>query len=209
MSFLIGIPAGLKPNSIVDYLCSIYSALAFGIPVFWLGILLILLFSVILRILPPSGYISIFEDPVLSLKSLMLPTITLALANSGALARFIKFSILEITSQDYIRTARSKGLLENVIVRRHVLKNAMIPVLTVATLMIGGLLGGVVVIEVIFAWPGIGYQLWQAIQARDIPTIQGAALIVAVTFVLVNLAVDVFNAYTDPKIRISESGGTR
>ena len=201
LSFLIGIPAGLKPNSIVDYFCSIYSALAFGIPVFWLGILLILLFSVILRILPPSGYISIFEDPVLSLKSLMLPTITLALANSGALARFIKFSILEITSQDYIRTARSKGLLENVIVRRHVLKNAMIPVLTVATLMIGGLLGGVVVIEVIFAWPGIGRLLLEALNNRDYPVVQGTLLFVVFIIILVNLLTDLLYIYFDPRIK--------
>ena len=160
-----------------------------------------MLFSVILRILPPSGYISIFEDPVLSLKSLMLPTITLALANSGALARFIKFSILEITSQDYIRTARSKGLLENVIVRRHVLKNAMIPVLTVATLMIGGLLGGVVVIEVIFAWPGIGRLLLEALNNRDYPVVQGTLLFVVFIIILVNLLTDLLYIYFDPRIK--------
>ena len=117
--------------------------------------------------------------------------------------------MLEILSQNYIKVARAKGIKKGVILRKHALRNAMPPIATICGLQLGYLLGGVLFVEVIFAWPGIGYQLWQAIQARDIPTIQGAALIVAVTFVLINLAVDVFNAYTDPKIRISESGGIR
>ena len=119
LALLAGIPGALRPNSRVDHFCSAYSAAAFGIPVFWLGILFILLFSVRLRWLPPSGYVSILEDPVRSLRFLLMPALTLGIANSGVLSRFIKFSVLETLQQDYIRTARSKGLAESVVIRRH------------------------------------------------------------------------------------------
>lgn len=202
LSLLAGVPAALKPHSKVDLCCSIYSAIAFGIPVFWLGILLILVFAVKLRWLPPSGYVSFLDAPLDSLRSLILPSVAVGLANSGVLSRFVKFALLEVMLQDYVRTARSKGLSERIVVVRHAMKNALIPVVTVAALMVGRLLGGVVVIEVVFAWPGIGRLLLQGISNRDYPIVQGTLLFVVLAFTLVNLITDIVYVYLDPRIRL-------
>ena len=147
--------------------------------------------------------------PIDVILHLILPTIAAGAAPAAIIARTVRATMLEILSQNYIKVARAKGIRRGVILRKHALRNALPPIATICGLQLGYLLGGVLFVEVIFAWPGIGYQLWQAIQARDIPTIQGASLIIAVAFVLVNLAVDVFNAYTDPKIRISEGVRSR
>ena len=205
LSLLAGLPGALRPNSKADHICSAYSAAAFGIPVFWLGILFILLFSVRLRWLPPSGYVSFLEDPVRSLRFLLMPALTLGIANSGVLSRFIKFSILETLQQDYIRTARSKGLPEPVVVRRHAFRNALIPVVTVAALMVGRLLGGAVVIEVVFAWPGLGRLLLEGINNRDYPVVQATLLFVVLIFVLVNLITDMLYVYLDPRVQLDRS----
>ena len=202
LALLAGIPGALRPNSRVDHFCSAYSAAAFGIPVFWLGILFILLFSVRLRWLPPSGYVSILEDPVRSLRLLLMPALTLGIANSGVLSRFIKFSVLETLQQDYIRTARSKGLAESVVIRRHAIRNALIPVVTVAALMVGRLLGGAVVIEVVFAWPGLGRLLLEGINNRDYPVVQATLLFVVLIFVIVNLVTDLLYVYLDPRVQL-------
>ena len=202
LSLLAGIPGALRPNSKVDHFWSAYSAAAFGIPVFWLGILFILLFSVRLRWLPPSGYVSFLDDPLRSLRFLLMPALTLGIANSGVLSRFIKFSILETLQQDYIRTARSKGLAESVVIRRHALRNALIPVVTVAALMVGRLLGGAVVIEVVFAWPGLGRLLLEGINNRDYPVVQATLLFVVLIFVVVNLITDLLYVYLDPRVKL-------
>jgi len=205
LSLLAGLPGALRPNSKVDHFWSAYSAAAFGIPVFWLGILFILLFSVRLRWLPPSGYVSFLEDPARSLRFLLMPALTLGIANSGVLSRFIKFSVLETLRQDYIRTARSKGLAERVVIRRHALRNALIPVVTVAALMVGRLLGGAVVIEVVFAWPGLGRLLLQGINNRDYPVVQATLLFVVLIFVTVNLITDLLYVYLDPRVQLERS----
>ncbi|MCY4061293.1 MAG: ABC transporter permease [Chloroflexi bacterium] len=202
LSLLAGVPGALRPNSKLDHFCSAYSAAAFGIPVFWLGILFILLFSVRLRWLPPSGYLSILEDPLRSMRFLLMPALTLGIANSGVLSRFIKFSVLETLRQDYIRTARAKGLAERVVIRRHALRNALIPVVTVAALMVGRLLGGAVVIEVVFAWPGLGRLLLDGVNNRDYPVVQATLLFVVLVFVLVNLVTDFLYVYLDPRVQL-------
>ena len=202
LSLLAGIPGALRPNSKIDHFWSAYSAAAFGIPVFWLGILFILLFSVRLQWLPPSGFVSFLEDPVRSARLLLMPALTLGIANSGVLSRFIKFSVLETMQQDYIRTARSKGLQERVVVHRHALRNALIPVVTVAALMVGRLLGGAVVIEVVFAWPGLGRLLLQGINNRDYPVVQATLLFVVLIFVTVNLVTDFLYVYLDPRVQL-------
>ncbi len=205
LSLLAGIPGALRPNSKTDHFWSTYSAVAFGIPVFWLGILFILLFSVRLRWLPPSGYVSILDDPARSLRLLLMPALTLGIANSGVLSRFIKFSVLETLQQDYIRTARAKGLLERVVIRRHALRNALIPVVTVAALMVGRLLGGAVVIEVVFAWPGLGRLLLEGVNNRDYPVVQATLLFVVLIFVLVNLITDFLYVYLDPRVQLERN----
>ena len=205
LSLLAGVPGALRPNSKVDHFWSAYSAVAFGIPVFWLGILFILLFSVRLRWLPPSGYVSILDDPVRSVQLLLMPALTLGIANSGVLSRFIKFSVLETLQQDYIRTARSKGLAERVVFWRHALRNALIPVVTVAALMVGRLLGGAVVIEVVFAWPGLGRLLLEGINNRDYPVVQATLLFVVLIFVLVNLVTDFLYVYLDPRVQLERN----
>ena len=182
-----------------------------SIPPYWFGLLLVLLFSLTWRWLPATGMTKIVGGggPIDLILHLILPTIAAGAAPAAIIARTVRATMLEILSQNYIKVARAKGIRRAVILRKHALRNALPPIATICGLQLGYLLGGVLFVEVIFAWPGIGYQLWQAIQARDIPTIQGASLIVAVAFVLVNLAVDVFNAYTDPKIRISEGVRSR
>ena len=215
LAYAIGLFAGIfaasRPYGLFDRL-TIAGILMFGsIPPYWFGLLLVLLFSLTWRLLPATGMTKIIDGggPVDVILHLILPTIAACAAPAAIIARTVRATMLEILSQNYIKVARAKGVRRSAILRKHALRNALPPIATICGLQLGYLLGGVLFVEVIFAWPGIGYQLWQAIQARDIPTIQGAALIVAVAFVLVNLAVDVFNAFTDPKIRISEGVRTR
>lgn len=215
LAYAIGLFAGIfaasRPYGLFDRF-TIAGTLMFGsIPPYWFGLLLVLLFSLTWRLLPATGMTKIVGGggPVDVILHLVLPTIAAGAAPAAIIARTVRATMLEILSQNYIKVARAKGIRRGVILRKHALRNALPPIATICGLQLGYLLGGVLFVEVIFAWPGIGYQLWQAIQARDIPTIQGAALIVAVAFVLVNLTVDVFNAYTDPKIRISEGVRSR
>jgi peptide/nickel transport system permease protein len=206
IGLFVGIFAASRPYRLFDRI-SVAVTLMFGsMPPYWLGLLLVLLFSLTWRWLPATGMTKIIDGggPLDVIVHLILPTVAAAAAPAAIIARTVRATMLEILSQNYIKVARAKGIRRKVILRKHALRNALPPIATICGLQLGYLLGGVLFVEVIFAWPGIGYQLWQAIQARDIPTIQGASLIIAVAFVLVNLAVDVFNAYTDPKIRISE-----
>jgi peptide/nickel transport system permease protein len=206
IGLFVGVFAASRPYSLFDRLAMAGTLMVGSIPPFWLGLLLVLLFSLTLRWLPATGMTKIIDGgyPGDVILHLILPTIAAAAAPAAIIVRTVRATMLEILSQNYIKVARAKGIRRNVILRKHALRNALPPIATICGLQLGYLLGGVLFVEVIFAWPGIGSQLWAAIQARDIPTIQGASLIIAVAFVLVNLAVDVFNAYTDPKIRISE-----
>ena len=205
VGLLLGIPvaviSALKPGSLLDRMLSGWSALALGVPTFWLGILLILLFAVELRWLPSaSTYVSVFESPWQALRNTFLPALTLGVYVSGIFARFLRASLLGELKADYVRTARSKGLPERDVIGRHVMRNALLPFVTIVGLMMATFIGGTVVTEAVFTYPGLGRLLIQAISTRDYPLIQGCILFILVVFVLINLAVDVLYAYIDPRI---------
>ncbi len=197
LACLFGIPAGIisavRPYTALDYFVT--SATLFGIsmPVFWLGLMLVVIFSVTLHWLPAGG--------TGSWKHLILPSITLAAFTVAFIARMTRSSMLEVLSQDYTTTARAKGLKEQVVIIKHALKNALIPIITVIGLQFGTLLGGAVLTETVFAWPGLGRLIVDSILARDYPVIQGAILIFALLYIIVNLIVDLIYAYVDPRIR--------
>jgi peptide/nickel transport system permease protein len=193
---LVGLAAGIvsatQRYSVLDYVAMTLAVLGVSIPVFWLGLMLMLLFAVYLHWLPAGGYGT--------LASFILPTITLAAFSTGIIARMTRSSLLETLSQDYVRTARAKGVPRQGVVLRHALKNALIPVLTVIGLQFGTLLGGAVLTETTFAWPGMGRLLVNSILSRDYPVIQGIVLTFATMFAGVNLFVDLLYAYVDPRI---------
>jgi peptide/nickel transport system permease protein len=201
----IGIPAGIvsatRRHSALDY--SITSLALFGVsmPSFWFAILLILLFSLYLGWLPASGYTPWNRGLVPHLKSLLMPGVSLGLFLAGALARFSRTSMIETLVQDYVRTARAKGLAQRVVVLRHALKNALIPTVTVLGIQFGALLGGAVITEQIFAFPGVGTMLLVAVNQRDYPVVQGVTLVVALLFTLTNLLVDILYTWLNPRIR--------
>ena len=197
----LGIISAMRPRSPMDYSAMVFSQVGVSIPDFWMGIMLILIFSLTLRWLPPSGYVALTENPVEWLRHLILPAITVGIISASVITRFVRSSMLETLHQDYVRTARSKGLGEPLIVGRHVLKNAFIPVITVIGLQLAALLGGVVIVEVIFAWPGVGRLALDAVQRRDYPMLQGAVLFIALSFAVINLIVDLLYAYLDPRIK--------
>lgn len=208
VGLVLGIPVAIisavYPGSWIDRALSGWSALALGVPTFWLGILLILLFSVQLQWLPSaSGYVSFFESPLQAIKNTFLPALTLGTYVSGIFARFLRASLLGELKADYVRTARSKGLKERDVIGRHVLRNALLPFVTVVGLMAAAFIGGTVVTEAVFTYPGIGRLLIQAITTRDYPLIQGCILFILIVHVLINLLVDVLYAYIDPRIDYS------
>jgi len=208
VGLLLGVPvaiaSALAPNSWLDRALSGWSALALGVPTFWLGILLILLFAVELRWLPAaSAYVPLWEDPMLALKNILLPALTLGTYVSGIFARFLRASLLGELKADYVRTARSKGLPERDVVGRHVMRNALLPFVTIVGLMLAAFVGGTVVTEAVFTYPGLGRLLIQAIGTRDYPLIQGCILFVLVIYMLMNVLVDVLYAYIDPRIEYS------
>jgi peptide/nickel transport system permease protein len=187
-----GIVAALYKDTILDTVAMILALVGLSMPGFWLGLLLIYLFAINLGWFPVLGS--------MSPKGLVLPSVTLGVIVSGVLARIVRSSMLDVLSEDYIRTARAKGLAARVVVIRHALKNALIPIVTIVGLQFGGLLSGAFVIEYVFAWHGVGELAIQALQKRDFPLIQGIILVVSTTYVLVNLAVDLLYAAIDPRI---------
>lgn len=197
----IGILGALRAGSRVERVTSLYTSVALGVPTFWLGILLILAFSLRLKWLPPSGYVPFTEDPAASLKMLILPSVTLGVYLSAIFARFIKAAMLEVLRQDYVRTAYAKGLRQRAVVWRHVMKNALIPVVTVFGIHFGGLLSGAVVVETIFGWPGLGRLLVTSIASRDYAVVQGVILLAAAAFLFANLLTDLTYGLLDPRIR--------
>ncbi len=205
VALVIGIPVAIasavKPNSWLDRLLSGWSALALGVPTFWLGILLILLFAVELRWLPSaSRHVPFWEAPVDALRSLALPAITLGTYVSGILARFLRASLIGEARADYVRTARAKGVPENRVVGFHIMRNALLPFVTIVGLMMANFIGGAVVTEAVFTYPGLGRLLIQAISTRDYPLIQGCILVILVAYMLINLTVDMLYAWIDPRI---------
>jgi len=205
VAVLIAIPLGVfsavKHNTIYDQLFMTLAVFGICIPSFWLAIIFILTFSVILRWFPVQGYIPITESFLGWIRHLTLPAIALGIRHSGLIARMTRSSMLEVLGADYIRTLRSKGLAEKNVVFNHALKNSVIPVVTVIGLSFTALLGGALIIETIFALPGIGRLMLSAIQRRDYPVVQGILIIFAVICVVMNLLVDIIYVYLDPRIK--------
>ena len=189
-----GVIAAIKRNSIFDALASIGTLFGVAMPVFWLALMLILVFSIKLHWFPAAGN----QYPI---KSAVLPSITLALFSVALITRMTRASVLEVLSQEYVITARAKGLKERLLLYRHVLPNALIPVVTVIGLQFGSLLGGAILTETIFAWPGLGRLLTESLFSRDYPMVQGLVLVFSGVFILVNLIVDILYAYIDPRIK--------
>ena len=197
----LGIFAAIKRGTLTDLGATTFALLGLSIPNFWLGIIFILVFSLALGWLPPSGWRDPFREPVQSLRFMILPALTLGMAFAASIMRQVRSGLLDTLVQDYLRTARAKGLNDRQVVLRHALRNALIPVVTVAGLMVGRLLGGAVITETIFAIPGIGRTVVDAIFSRDFPIVQGAVLMMAFIVLVVNLAVDLLYALIDPRIR--------
>lgn len=200
---LVGVSAGIvsatRRNSIFDNVSMLLALVGVAAPVFWMALMLQLLFSVQLRWLPATG--------IGSIRHLILPSITLGMASAALMARITRSSMLDVLRQEFITTARSKGLDERVIIYKHALKNALIPVVTVLGLQFGILLGGAVLTETVFAWPGVGRLLVDAILRRDYPIVQGTVMLLAFFFVLINLVVDITYAFLDPRIHYQAGSG--
>jgi ABC-type dipeptide/oligopeptide/nickel transport system permease component len=199
LALLLAIPAGIisavRRNTALDYVSTVVALLGQSMPTFWLGIMLILLCSVKLQLLPSSGRGT--------LEHLVLPAVTLGLFTTARITRLTRSGMLEVLNQDYIRTARAKGVSDPPVVWKHALKNAAIPIVTIVGIELGTLLGGSVITETIFAWPGVGRLSVQAIYNRDYPVVQASVFLLATTFVVVNLFVDLVYTYLDPRIRIT------
>lgn len=220
---IMGVIAAVKQNSFWDYLTMLVSLLGVSMPIFWLGLLLIIFFCLWLGWFPVSGRIDIGMEPIhitglylldallsgngaafqSALRHIFLPGLALASYSTAIIARMTRSTMLEVVRQDYIRTARAKGLAEKKVIYKHALRNAMIPVATVIGLQMGALLGGAVLTETVFSWPGLGSRVVEAIMASDYPMVQGSVIVIATTFVLVNLLVDILYAYLDPRIHYS------
>jgi len=194
VSFPIGIVAAIRRGTWVDTLTMLAALLGQSLPVFWLGIMFMLIFGVKLRWLPVSGRGTF--------KHILMPAVSVAVFSIARNARMVRSSMLEVLGMDYVRTARAKGLAETPVILRHVLRNALIPVVTLIGLSLGHLLGGSVITETIFAWPGVGRLTLQAIGYKDFPLVQASVTILALTFVLVNLIVDLLYTVIDPRVRL-------
>ena len=197
ISVCIGLPIGIisatRQYSFLDSFSMVIALLGVSMPVFWLGLMLILTFSVKLGWLPSGGFDG--------LKSIILPAVTLGVGSAAIITRMTRSSMLEVIRQDYIRTARAKGVAEKVVINKHALKNALIPIITVVGLQFGHLLGGAVLTESVYSWPGVGRLMVDAIRQKDTPTVLAAVVFLAAAFSVVNLLVDILYAYVDPRIK--------
>lgn len=197
VAVVIGVPVGIisatKQYSLVDSVSMVFALLGVSMPNFWLGLMLILLFSVRWGLLPSGGYVGF--------KSLILPAITLGTGVAAIITRMTRSSMLEVIRQDYIRTARAKGVAENTVINKHALKNALIPVVTVIGLQFGYLLGGAVLTETVFSWPGVGRLMVEAIKQKDTPMVLASVIFMSIGFSIVNLLVDILYAFLDPRIK--------
>jgi peptide/nickel transport system permease protein len=207
IALLIALPAGiwsaLREGRVSDVIVRVTSQFGVSIPDFWMGILLIALFATTLGWLPTSGYRPLFSDPAGWLSHIVLPGLTVGLVAGAILTRYVRSAVLDVAAMGYVRTARSKGLSPAVVTFRHTVRNALVPILTITGIQLATILGGVIVVEVVFAWPGLGRLVYNAVAARDYPVIQGAVLLIAVLFLLINLIVDLLYAVIDPRIRLS------
>ncbi len=207
VGLIIGIPAGIaaavRHNTLFDRFITMISVAGVAMPGFWFGILLILLFSVRLHWLPPLGYVNILDDPGQALKLMILPCLVIGWELSAVVTRQLRSSMLEVLRQDYVRTARAKGLHERRVVWVHALRNGLMPVVTVIGLLVGRVVAGAVVVETVFAIPGMGRMLVGAVNANDFPAVQAIVVLVAVSVVAMNIITDVVYAALDPRIRLS------
>lgn len=205
VAIVIAVPAGvisaLKPDSPTDVAATVAALSGVAVPNFFLGILLIYVFSIWLRILPPSGYVPPWENLGENLKLMVMPAITIGTSLAALLMRQIRSALLEVLHQDYIRTARSKGLAERAVVMRHAFRNALIPVITIVGQQLGTLIGGAVVTETIFSIPGMGRMIVDSIFFRDFPVVQAAVLVLSLSVLVANLVTDLAYGYLDPRIR--------
>ena len=201
-ALILGILAASRPGSIASWIVSAYTSLSLSIPTFWLGILLILLFSVQLHLLPSSGtYIPVWQHPLTGLKAMALPVATLAFYIGGILTRFVRSAVAEVLSEDYIRTARSIGIPERWVVLKHALRNALLPIVTVTGLQFGVFIGGTVITEAVFQYPGVGSLILSSVQENDYAVLQGTVLLLVLAVAVINLFVDLTYAYLNPRIR--------
>nr|WP_264047987.1 ABC transporter permease [Mycolicibacterium rhodesiae] len=207
IALLIALPAGiysaLHRGRAGDGIVRVASQFGVSIPDFWMAILLIGLFASTLGWLPTSGYRPLLQDPGGWLRHIVLPGLTVGMVAGAIMTRYVRSAVLEVAEAGYVRTARSKGLAPLVVTSRHIVRNALVPVLTITGIQLATILGGVIVVEVVFAWPGLGRLTFNAVAARDYPLIQGAVLLIAALFLLINLIVDVLYAVVDPRIRLS------
>jgi peptide/nickel transport system permease protein len=203
IAFPLGLYSALHEGKASDGVIRAISQFGVSVPDFWMGLLLIIVFSSTLGWLPPSGYVALTEDPVGWLRRVTLPAVTVGLVAGSIMTRYIRAAVLDVVGASYIRTARSKGLKRQVVVGRHIVRNALVPVLTIGGIQMATMLGGLIVVEVIFAWPGLGRLVFDSVAARDYTVIQGAVLLIAVMFLLINLLVDLLYAVADPRIRVS------
>ena len=202
---LFGVPLGIfsavRPGHPMSRLVAVLTSVALATPTFWLGILLVLFFAVDLHWLPASGFVSVTADPIGSVKLLILPSVTLGLYGTAVLIRFLKASILDIAHADFVRTATAKGLTERLVVGRHMLRIALLPVVTMMAIQFGYLLGGAVITEAIFGWHGLGSLILDAINNQDYQIVQATMLLFVQTFIIINVLADVSYAVLDPRIR--------
>lgn len=201
IAFPLGIVAALNRNKLVDYVAMFFSQLGVSMPSFWLGILLILLFAKELNLVPPSGHVPLSSDPIKSLQLTILPALTLALINAAIFTRYLRSELLEELGKDYVRTSKAFGHPRRRILWKYVLRNALIPTLTVMGIQFGYMMGGIVIIEQVFVYPGLGQLLLDGLLKRDYPVIQMGLLLLAATFILINLTVDVLYGVLDPRAR--------
>lgn len=201
ISIPMGIYSSLHRNRAGDYGVMALSQIGLAVPAFWAGILLILLFAVTLHWLPAGGFHAWQTDPVKALRSLLLPAFSLGFVRAAVLTRMTRSSMLEVLGEDYIRTARSKGLSKRMVVYKHAFRNAIIPVVTIIGLQAGDLLAGAIIIENVFHLPGVGRLVFEAIGQRDLPVIQGVVLLIAMVIVVINFVIDIAYRYLDPRIR--------
>lgn len=204
LALVAGIPLGIasatRRGTVLDSAITAFVSSGIAIPVFVFGTVLVLIFALYLHLLPAGGFDSFTDDPVAHLKELLLPAVSLAFSLTAIIARMTRSAVLEVLRQDWVRTARAKGLSRRVVMRKHVLRNALSPIVTVVGLQVGTLLGGTVLVEYVFSWPGLSSLLVASASARDYTEVQGIVLVIAVLFILLNLLVDLSYAFLDPRV---------
>jgi peptide/nickel transport system permease protein len=207
VALVVGTLAALRRNSALDLIATGFTIAGVSLPNFYLGIILILVFALVFRVFPPGGYADFATDPLDNLKRLVLPAVTLATASLAINLRQVRSSLLDVLTQDYLRTARAKGLGERVVILRHAMKNSLIPVVTIFGLQIGALLDGAIITETIFFWPGVGRLAVDSIGGRDYPVVQAIVLMSALAFMASTLAIDILYAWLDPRISYGRQRG--